>query len=96
MLISCAVIPESNLVEVVQTQRLGNSVDENSIWDGFGYDIRKVDFQEICVSDHSPVADIADFYQDQEHYCHEVDDDSEYAQANGSLVEGCLVAQCVF
>ena len=58
-------IPETNLVEVVQTNRLSNAVDENCIGYGCRNDIGKSDLEEVNALDDLIVVDVAYEHKDE-------------------------------
>lgn len=66
IVIALAEIPESNLVEVVQSNRPGNTVDEERIGNGHGNDMGQVEPHEVRLAHNGTIGDIANAYQQQE------------------------------
>lgn len=66
IVVALAEIPQSNLVEIVQANRPGNTVDEERIGNGHGNDMGQVEFHEVRLAHHGTIRDIANAYQQQE------------------------------
>lgn len=65
-IVTLAETPETNAVEVVQTDSLGNGVDNGGIGNRFGEDVRQVDVDEVDAGLDASSASAADLDEDQE------------------------------
>jgi hypothetical protein len=66
IVITLAVIPESDLVEIMETDGTSDTVDKDCIGDGFWNDVGCVEFEEVCFAEDGFVGDISDHYQQEE------------------------------
>jgi hypothetical protein len=85
--------PQPHLVEVVQTQRLRNRVDEGEVWDRGRDDVANVDFYKVPVADEVPVVGAPDLDEDEED---DGDEEEEGGQESPCLAGSCCALDLVF
>lgn len=66
IVIALAEIPESNLVEIMQPDRPGNTVDQKGIGNGHGDDMGQIEPHEVGLAHDGTIGDISDAYKQQE------------------------------
>ncbi len=65
-IVAFAEIPQTDLVEIVQTDRLGNAVYEDCVGDGCRNDIGEFDLEEVGTPDDRIVVDVAYKHENEE------------------------------
>lgn len=87
--VACAVVPESHMVVIVETQCLGDGVDEEGIGHRDRDDVGEVDTDEVGVARDCAVANVADFNKDEE-------DDGDQEEEGGKQRPDPAGACCTF
>lgn len=72
IVVSLAEIPNTNLVEVVESQTPGYRVEQARVCYGNGDDLGNVELEEVGVSQDGPIVGITDEGEDEEWYRDEV------------------------
>ena len=73
IIVSLTEIPQTDGVEIMETDRTSNTVDQDGIGDGEWDDVGEVDLEEPRLAEDGFVGDIANDDQDQEDPCDEVE-----------------------
>ena len=66
VVVALAEVPQTDLVEVVEPDGAGDTVDEDGIGDGEGNDVGEIDFEEVGFAEDGLVGEIADADEQEE------------------------------
>lgn len=66
VVVALAKVPESDLIEIVESEGAGDGIDENGVGDGAGDNVREVNLEKECAADDGARVEVANADKDQE------------------------------